>query len=393
MIYLDNASTTPIDHAVIDSMLPFLTNKYGNAGGLYKIGRESREAIDDARDLVARFMGTTPEHIFFTSGGTEANSTAIHSVLSKNSLKKGREIYVSAIEHDSVIRAANLFGGEFGVKTKFIPVNSSGIVTAGNVVAASGKDTDMIAVMYSNNEIGSINKVKMIGEICKTAGIPFLCDCVQAAGCLPIKVDEMNCDFASISGHKIHAPKGVGALYVRDLKNFRPLIIGGSSQEFGMRGGTENVAGIVGLGKACEILMREGHLGERITNQKEIFWMRLNQKMQEYGIQDRLHDNASSSTIRGKTLSFRIDGVDAETMVVMADSKGLCISAGSACSSREQHPSHVLKGIGLSDTEARETVRVSFSRIDDGVKVREGAEIIADIANKLISCGAEMGMI
>lgn len=386
LIYLDNASTTMIDPEVLDATMPFLKDCYGNAGSIHSLGVDAKRAVEEAREQVCKFFGAdSPENIIFTSGGTESNSAAMRSSVCKYTPRKYKTVCVSAGEHDSVVLPAKFWGREHNYNLETIPIGSTGIISARSIIDYTTKNVDVIAAMYVNNEIGSINKVKMIGEVCKSAKIRFHCDCVQAAGCVPIKVNEMQCDTASISAHKIHGMKGVGALYLKTPYYFNPMIRGGSNQEFGKRGGTENVAGIVSLGKACEIIMRDGELGRRVTELKKLFWNTLKERAESDGTADRLHDNAGSSEVRGKVLSLRFDGVDAETLVIMASSRGVCISSGSACKSHEQKPSSILLAIGLTETQARETVRISFSRFNTEEEVIEAANIIADIVVELLN--------
>lgn len=252
MIYLDAAATTQIDRRVLESMMPYLTTQYGNAGTLYKFGRAANEALQSARAQVSRFVGADNGSIIFTSGGSESNNLVFHGA--KEYLKRiGRtHVLVSAVEHDSVLRAAESLTKE-GFDVGYIPVQGDGSVSLTTLEGLLRPDTGLVSVMYVNNETGTVNPVCDIGSLCMKHGVLFHTDCVQAAGCHPINVVEIGCDFLSVSSHKIHGPKGVGALYVKDMATVAPLIHGGSEQEFGLRGGTENVAGIVGFGRACEI--------------------------------------------------------------------------------------------------------------------------------------------
>jgi cysteine desulfurase len=375
-----------IDPEVLDATMPFLKDCYGNAGSIHGLGADAKRAVEEAREQVRKFFGAdSPENIIFTSGGTEANSAAMRSAVCKYTPRKYKTVAISAGEHDSVVLAGKFWGREHNYNLETIPIGENGIISARSMIDYTTKNVDVIAAMYVNNEVGSINKVKMIGEVCRTAKIRFHCDCVQAAGCVPIKVNEMQCDTASISAHKIHGMKGVGALYLKTPYYFNPMIRGGGNQEFGKRGGTENVAGIVSLGKACEIIMRDGELGKRVTELKKLFWNTLLERAKLDGTIDRLHDNVGSSELRGKVLSIRFDGVDAETLVIMAASKGVCISAGSACKSHEQKPNEVPLAVGLNPTQARETVRISFSKFNTEEEVVEAANIISDIVVDLLN--------
>lgn len=381
MIYLDNAATTQLDPRVLESMMPYLTTQYGNAGALYKFGQAANEAIQEARARVARFIGSNPDNIIFTSGGSEANNLVFHGV--KDYLKRiGRtHILVSAVEHDSVLRAAkNLIKDGFDVEC--IPVLNNGTVPSAAVERALRPDTGLVSVMYVNNETGGENPVSDIGSICLKRGILFHTDCVQAAGCHPIDIANIGCDFLSISAHKIHGPKGTGALYVKDASILSPLIYGGHDQEFGLRAGTENVAGIVGFGKACEIANAQQNEDRTIVSTlKQQFVTEL----QSHFDGDIVHINGTSLLSPGKTVNLRIDGVDNESLILMLDNMGVCISAGSACQSHESKPSHVLTAMGLTTEEARSSIRVSFSRLNTVDEVMDAAHIMASFIDVLRS--------
>lgn len=242
MIYLDNAATTQMDERVLEAMMPYLTTEYGNAGTLYKFGRAANEAVQKARTQVAALINAEPEQIIFTSGGSEANNLVFRGL--KDYLKSiGKtHILVSAVEHDSVLRAAESLIKD-GFHVEYIPVSSECRVSPAVIEDALRADTGLVSVMFANNETGAINPIEDIGTICMKRGILFHTDCVQAAGCYPIDVVKIGCDFLSVSSHKIHGCKGIGALYTKDKSKLTPIVYGGSEQEFGLRGGTENVAG------------------------------------------------------------------------------------------------------------------------------------------------------
>ena len=397
MIYLDNASTTMIAPEVLDAMMPYLTYEYGNPGTLYDLGFSAKKAVEKAREQVAEFMGAeSPEHIIFTSGGTESNNMVFNSYRiseeqrckEENADKKG--IVVSAIEHDSVLRAAGALT-KSGFHVNHIGVHEDGrVYTAELDSLLASEATGLASIMYVNNEVVSVNDIRKLAEVCHKHYCLLHSDCVQAAGCFGIQAKELGCDYMSISSHKIHGPKGVGALYVRDVEHIYPMISGGASQEHGLRGGTENVAGIVGLGAACEFY-NQGQAGQIETRLKRVFWSELHKRHYKELCNGRvrpMHDNAMSSLSQGKTLSVRFDGVDAEALVLLLGSRGVCISAGSACSSHEQHPSHVLLGIGLTEAEARSTVRFSFSRTNTENDVLAAARVVVESVQDLLSGGA-----
>ncbi len=377
MIYLDAAATTQIDRRVLESMMPYLTTQYGNAGTLYKFGRAANEALQSARAQVSRFVGADNGSIIFTSGGSESNNLVFHGA--KEYLKRiGRtHVLVSAVEHDSVLRAAESLTKE-GFDVGYIPVQGDGSVSLTTLEGLLRPDTGLVSVMYVNNETGTVNPVCDIGSLCMKHGVLFHTDCVQAAGCHPINVVEIGCDFLSVSSHKIHGPKGVGALYVKDMATVAPLIHGGSEQEFGLRGGTENVAGIVGFGRACELSAAQLQEDKTyVSSLKQRFVTELTDALKEQGMDGIIHINGGSIMAPGKTVNLRIDGVDNESLILMLDNKEICISAGSACQSHESNPSHVLTAMGLTMEEARSSVRVSFSRMNTMEEIIEAAQTIA----------------
>lgn len=361
--------------------MPYLTTQYGNAGTLYKFGRAANRAVQEARARVARFIGGNPNNIIFTSGGSEANNLVFHGV--KDYLKRiGRtHILVSAVEHDSVLRAAESLMKD-GFDVEYIPVLDSGAVPSAAVERALRADTGLVSVMYVNNETGTENPVDDIGSICLKHGVLFHTDCVQTAGCHPIDVTDIGCDFLSISSHKIHGPKGVGALYAKDTSVLSPLIYGGHDQEFGLRAGTENVAGIVGFGRACEISNAQQN-EDRTT--VSILKQRFVTELQNHLGDETVHINGTSLLSPGKTVNLRIDGVDNESLILMLDNMDICVSAGSACQSHESKPSHVLTAMGLTTEEARSSIRVSFSRMNTVDEVTDAAHIMASFIDVLRS--------
>lgn len=378
MIYLDNAATTQIDSRVLEAMMPYLTGQYGNAEALYQFGRAANEAVKNARAQVSRFVGAQSGKIVFTSCGSEANSLVFGGV--KNYLKRiGRtHILVSAVEHDSVLRAARSLIKE-GFHVDSIPVHGDGSVSMAALESMLRPDTGLVSVMYVNNETGVVNQVGEIGSLCMKHGVMFHTDCVQAAGFHTIDAVEIGCDFLSLSSHKIHGPKGVGALYIKDPACITPLIYGGQEQEYGLRGGTENVAGIVGFGEACELSSAHRHEDRTyVSGLKQKFVTEMTGALKEHGLEDIVHINGGSVMTTGKTVNLRIDGVDSESLILMLDSRGICVSAGSACTSHESEPSHVLTAMGLTAEEARSSIRVSFSRMNTTEEVENAAHTIAD---------------
>lgn len=381
-IYLDNAATTKLSVEALEAMMPYLTEEYGNAGSVYGLGRRAAAAVQKAREQTALLFGCTAEHIIFTSGGSEGNNTVFAGLRSRLLESGKKHLIVSAIEHDSVLKAAQSLIKE-GFYITYLKPESGGYISPKQVEDAMRDDTGLVSVMFVNNETGTVNDIKEIGQICRAHSVLFHTDCVQAAGQYELHVG--NCaDFASVSSHKIHGPKGVGALYVRD-KNLVPLIFGGTEQEFGLRGGTENVAGIVGFGCACECVVKNFREDTvHISTMKQRFYMALLKELEELHIdKDNIHVNGLSPITPGKVLNIRIDGVDGETLLLMLDAKGVCASAGSACRSHEAEPSHVLTAMGLTRDEARSSIRFSFSKYNTAEEVTDAASIFAHCINAL----------
>lgn len=394
MIYLDNSATTPIHPEVLKAMMPYLKGGYGNAGAVYRIGRESAKAIQKAREQVAQLFNASADQIVFTSGGSEGNNMVFSYGMRCMLEERGKKhVVISQIEHDSVYEAAtHMFkpSGKVNIKddfyTQFIHTKSDGTVDVRHLEALLDDDESigLVSVMYVNNETGAVNPINHIGEMCRERGIMFHTDCVQAAGCHAIDTNTIGCDFATISGHKIHAPKGIGAIYIKDKTLARSLIYGGANQEFGLRGGTENVAGIVGLGKACDLICSDfGTQRVTVSLLKRLFYGNMISYLKKVNLEDRIHVNGASVGDVGKTLNLRIENIDSETLLLMLDAKGVCISAGSACHSHKSEPSRVLTAMGLSEDEARDSVRISFSSTNTPAEVEEAAAIFSSCIEAL----------
>lgn len=374
MIYLDNAATTKMDDGVV-RLMSELTEQYGNPGALYKIGRDTKSIIDCARDNVAKIFNCDKENIIFTSGGSESNNAAVNSAII-DILKSGKtEIIISAGEHDSIFNSVTNIASRYGLDVKIIPLTKEGRVNTDQLEEMINDRTGFVSVMYVNNETGAVNDVETIGGICLKRNILFHTDCVQAAGSEMIDVKKIGCDFASISSHKIHGPKGVGALYIKSVDTFTPLIYGGDEQEYGVRGGTENVISIAGFGEACRI-MKESFIGEKIKASilKQMMYDSLKKC---FG--DSVIVNGPPVIIPGKILNVQIKDFDAETLILALDSLDIYLSAGSACRSRSAHPSRVLTSIGLSDEEARSSIRISFSRYNSSDEIEAVTNAIKHI--------------
>lgn len=378
MIYLDNAATTKIDPEVFAAMLPWLTERYGNPGAQYDFGRDAAQAVNYARWTVARMFNAQPEQIVFTSGGSEGNNLVIKG-LAPYLMESGKTtILYSAVEHDSVVHAVENLCTKLGFHSAEIPVNPDGSIKIEALKDMLDGSVGLVSVMYVNNELGCKVWDEEIVPLCHEHGILVHCDCVQAAYDYDLDCSGTKApDFAVISSHKIHGPKGVGAVYIKNLEWLSPLISGGKDQEHGLRGGTENVAGIVGFGKACSFVLY-GHSDVARMDPELYSGVFMEEFRRLYNGECRL--NVSSPS---KTVSLCLPGVDAQSLVLAAGSSGVCISAGSACRSLETEPSRVLKAIGLSDEDAKSTVRISFSRMNNEYEVREGARVIARCAEVL----------
>lgn len=353
LIYLDNAATTAILPEVLDKMMPYLTEYYGNPSSVYGLAGVSKEAIDKSRKTIADFIGDKENEIYFTAGGSESDNWAIKSVaLAKKA--KGKHIITTKIEHHAVLHTCE-FLEKNGYEVSYIDVDEDGVVKLDELKKAIRPDTILISVMFANNEIGTIQPIKEIGRIAKENGILFHTDAVQAFGHLRINVDELNIDMLSASGHKFHGPKGAGIMYIRNSVKLEPLIHGGA-QERKRRAGTHNVPGIVGMGAAIELADKNleanaekeiairDHLIERVM--KEIPHVKLNGHKT-----NRLPNNAN----------FSIRFIEGESMLMSLNAKGICCSSGSACTSGSLDPSHVLLAIGLPHEIAHGSLRVSMS--------------------------------
>lgn len=350
-IYADHAATTRLSQKALETMMPYLQNDFGNPSSLYAFGQQAKADLDTARAQVAACLNAKSEEIFFTSGGTEADNWAIKAVAELRE-KKGRHIITSAIEHHAVLYTAQYLEKQ-GCSVTYLPVDSMGRVNPADVKAALRPDTILISIMAANNEIGTIEPVAEIGAIAREAGVLFHTDAVQAVGHIPVDVETWKCDLLSLSGHKLHGPRGVGALYVRKGLRLPPLIHGGG-QEKGRRSGTENVAGAVGLAAA----LREAVAGMETRNQKLT------------AMRDRLIDGLTKlpcTRLTGDpvnrlpgTASFVFEGAEGEALLLHLDAKGIRASSGSACSSASLDPSHVLLAIGLPHEVAHGSLRLSL---------------------------------
>lgn len=376
IIYFDNAATTKVDEHVAYLMAD-LTSQFGNPGAIYKIGRDSKGIIDNARENVSKIFNCDKNEVIFTSGGTESNNAAVNSAII-DILRSGKtDIIISGGEHDSVFNSVTNIASRYGLNVKVAPLMSDGRVDISELERMIDDNTGLVSVMYVNNETGAVNNVEEIGSMCLKRNILFHTDCVQAAGSEIIDVKKIGCDFASISSHKIHGPKGIGALYVKNIDTFTPLIYGGSDQEYGLRGGTENMVSIAGFGEACKIMMER--FEEDKTN-TSILKQEMFKALKEY-LGESVSVNGPSVISPGRILNIQIKDYDAETLILALDSLGIYLSAGSACRSRAANPSRVLTNMGVPEVEARSSIRISFSRYNSLNEVK----LVADAINDIVS--------
>lgn len=373
MIYLDNAATTRPDPLVVQHILPYLQESYGNPGAVYDFSRDAQDELAFSRRRVARFLQCDPDEIIFTSGGSESNSLVFRGLEDYMKTIGRPTVLLSETEHDSVRRAA-IYLRNRGSSVLMIPVDMNGVVQLDKLQQMlQCNPVGLVSVMYVNNETGTVNPVEQIAKMCHENGALFHTDCVQAAACLQVDVGQIGCDFASISSHKIHGPKGVGALYVKDKTHLSPLVFGGDEQEFGLRGGTENVPGIAGLGLACQLYWVNtlATPPQHINDLSCVFMESLVYQLAKHGKQDLLHINGEPLRFGRKIINIRFDGIDSETLVLMMATQGIYISAGAACRSHESTPSKTLTAMGLTEQQARESVRISFSKMNTEEEVHD----------------------
>jgi cysteine desulfurase len=364
---MDANATTPLLPEVLEAVRPFLLQQFGNASSIHQEGQQARCAVEKARANVARMLGCRPAEIVFTSGGTESDNLAVFG-----SVRPGDHVITSSVEHPAVLHAVERLG-ERGCEVAFLPVDGQGLVNAEDVRRALRPNTKLISVMMANNETGVVQPVEDIGRIAAEAGVRFHVDAVQAAGKLPINVDSIGCQLLSISGHKMHAPQGTGALFVRRGTRLEPLSAGGA-HERQRRAGTENVAGIVGLGQAAEYAGNSGTV-ER---------MRVLRDRLETGLLPHAGGvNGGGACRVANTSNLWFEAMDGEALVISLDLKGLAVSSGAACSSGASEPSHVLLAMGLSAERARASVRFSLHRLTSEEEVDQAIGLVSSQVARL----------
>ena len=374
-IYLDNNATTRVADEVIEAIKPFFTERYGNPSSMHFFGGSVAREIANARANMAELLGASPHEIVFTSGGTESDSTAILSAL--NTLPERREIVSTRVEHPAVLNLCKHLARSKGYTVKWISVDKSGMIDMEDVKRAISDKTAIVSTMWANNETGVMFPVVEIAEIAAGHGALMHTDAVQAVGKVPINLSKTNINFLSLSGHKLHAPKGIGALYIKKGTRFSPFMIGGH-QESSRRGGTENVPGIVGLGEAARLAMKNFH--EENTRVKKMR-DRLQQGLLEKVSQARVNGHHESRL--PNTLNIGFEFVEGEAILMRLDDKGICASSGSACTSGSLEPSHVLRAMGVPFTAVHGSIRFSLSRYntEDEIEyvIKETPRIIATL--------------
>lgn len=374
-VYADNAATTQVSPTAVAAMMPFLTEEYGNPSSFYSLGQRAAEALVKARETVAECLGAEPGEIYFTSGGSEADNQAIRSAAFVGAKKGKRHIISTKFEHHAVLHTLAQLEKE-GFDVTLLDVHPNGVITVEDVADAIREDTCLVTIMFANNEIGTMQPIKEIGALCREKKIPFHTDAVQAVGHVPINVKEMNIDMLSLSGHKFHSPKGIGALYVRRSIPLKNLIEGGQ-QEKGKRGGTENMPGIVGMAAA----MKEAidHMDE---NMAKITALR--EKLIT-GLEKIPHSklNGDRNIRVPGTVNFCFEGIEGESMLLLLDANGIAASSGSACTSGSLDPSHVLLALGLPHEVAHGSLRLSIGEYNNEAEIDHILETVPKVVERL----------
>jgi cysteine desulfurase len=376
LIYLDNAASTQIHEDVLESMLPYLKEQYGNASSIHRYGRLAHKAIEKARKQIASLINADPSEILITSGGTESNNTVLKGIPGKNT---GNKIITSLIEHDAILEPCKKLIQDGLIVVDYLPVNRFGIIDPSKLTNCLSDDTCLVSIMFGNNEVGTVQQISEFAKICNTRKIPFHTDAVQAVGKVPIDVKALGVDLLSISSHKLHGPKGVGALYIKNGTNMDPMILGGG-QEHGLRSGTENVANIVGFGKACEIA--KNNLTKNtsyVQNLRDILVEKVLHEIPEVTLngdpQSRLPNNAH----------FTFLGVNGEDLIIKLDEYGIAASTGSACSVNTQRASHVLQAMDFSHEQISGSLRLTLGIFNNKEEIEQTVNSLKIIVEELRS--------
>ena len=373
MIYLDNAASTQIHNDVLNSMLPYLKEQYGNPSSIHRYGRLTRKAIHKARKQIASLINADPAEILITSGGTESNNTALVGISSQF---PDSQIITSSIEHDAILEPCKKLNSK-GFQVDYLPVDKSGMINIEDLKNMISKKTSLVSVMFGNNEVGTIQPISEITKICHENNVFFHTDAVQAVGKLPVDVKKLDVDLLSISSHKLYGPKGVGALYIKDGVKIDPMILGGG-QEFRLRSGTENVASIVGFGQACEIA--QNHLIENISLVKKLQTILVKKVLDEI---PEVTFNGHSESRLTNNAHFTFLGVNGEDLIIKLDEYGIAASTGSACSVNTQKASHVLESMGFSLEQITGSLRLTVGIFNTENEINETVDILKKVVEEL----------
>lgn len=373
MIYLDNAASTPVHEKVIEEMLPYFREQYGNPSSIHRHGRLANAAIQNSRKRIASLINANSNEILITSGGTESNNTAIYGIASQS---KGKHIITSAIEHDAILEPCKRLEKE-GYRISFLPVDKYGFVNPEDLEKEISNDTCLITIMYANNEVGTIQSIKKMIQIAREKNIIFHTDAVQAVGKIPIDVKELGVDLLSISSHKINGPKGVGALYIRNGVTISPLILGGG-QENGLRSGTENVASIIGFGMACELA--KNNMNENTDHLKKLTTKLTTRVLHEIPA-TTLNGHPDMRTPNNTHFTFL--GVNGEDLIIKLDENKISASTGSACSVKIQKASHVLKAMGFSHEQVTGSLRLTVGITNTEQEIDQTVDVLKNVVQEL----------
>jgi cysteine desulfurase len=371
---MDHSATTPVASEVLVAMLPYFSDKFGNASSLHWFGREAKEALEESREKVSRLLKADPEDIVFTSGGTESDNLALKGIARKNR-NLGKHIITSIIEHPAILETCRSLEQE-GFSITYLPVNPEGLVEVSDLEQAIRPETILISIMHANNEIGTLQPLEEIGKLASERDIFFHTDAVQSVGKVPVDVDALGVDLLSLSAHKLYGPKGVGALYIRKGTKIESISMGGGHEK-GLRSGTENVAGVVGLAKAADLAYENMSTeGQRLTELRDkLAGLVLDQ------VSDAWVNGSMKKRLPG-SLNFGFSYVEGESLLLYLDSKGIAVSTGSACSSHKLEPSHVLMALGLKSEECHGSLRITMGRSNTEEEVDYVAECIQEAVNR-----------
>jgi len=377
LIYFDNAASTAVHPEVVKEMLPYFDVQYGNPSSIHQFGRKAKNAIQKARKQVAALIGAEPDEILFTSGGTESNNTILYGIPKlQGSHLDQNHIITSSIEHEAILQPCKEFEN-IGIKITYLPVDEHGIVNPDDITNSINPHTVLVSIMFANNEVGTIQPIKEISEICKKYQIPLHTDAVQAVGKVPINVKELGVDALSISSHKINGPKGIGALFIKKGLKIVPYITGGG-QENGLRSGTENVASIVGFGKACEIAKER--FNENISHFQTLHSSMLSRIVKEI---PHVKLNGHPEKRIFNNIHFTFLGVNGEDLIIKLDEHGIAASTGSACSVHTQKASHVLKAMDFNHEQITGSLRMSFGYMNTLDEVEQTVEVLKMVVAEL----------